>query len=81
MIPQVHAVGWKTYKDSNSGFSMQYPADWERFSFMGVASFTGPNDIVCGVITVENSDSSETGKIMDEIMVIDDETARVVNIC
>ena len=45
---------------------------------MGLALFTGPNDIECGVITIENSDPSETGKIMDEIMVTEDGTTRVV---
>jgi hypothetical protein len=43
MIPQAQAAGWKTYKDPEGRFSIDYPPDWESMSFFGMSTITPPD--------------------------------------
>ena len=86
VIPQVQAVGWNTYNDPKGRFSIDYPADWNVFAEEtaegGGVRFDGPNDLVCGVLIIDNPyPGILTGKICDGTTTEEGTTSRTVMIC
>ncbi len=84
LAPQVQAVSWKTYKDPEGRFSMEYPANWQKFEIANVVSFSDP-DRGIGCIVTAGYDvgqfGDQRGIVSDSEMTEEGMTIRMVMIC